>query len=249
MKKTLLTTIALLLTAAFGFAQSMNEATELAQAANEAWGNKDFAAAIAGFEKALPIAEACGEEGAELVQTCKTAIPKIAMSVAKEKINAKEYEAGISALKDVIGLAEKYGVDELMAEAESLIPTVEQERVKGLFLSAETLYQEGKLDEALEAFKLAADNGSDNATKRIITILSKKTQAALQAGKLNDAVANFDLLKEADPENANLNSFAYNIAASFYKAKNTAKAKEWFKKLVNDPKYGETAKKMVAAIK
>ena len=74
MKKIILTLAAVVLSAGLISAQDMSQATETAQTANEALVAKDYAKALEGFKQALSIAQACGEEGEELVGTCKTVI-------------------------------------------------------------------------------------------------------------------------------------------------------------------------------
>lgn len=290
MKKILLTISCMLLSAAVAFSQDLNEATQTAMEAQEAFNAKNFTEALAGFQKALGLAEACGEEGADLIGQCKNAIPQIAMSIAKEKINAQEYDGGIEALNNALSLAEKYGVADILQEATELIPAVKQQKANQLFAAAEELYQAGKLDEALEAFNIAKENGSENAISRILTIGLKKastlyqggqlseafeaansiftneeasdglkknavaiiagvTQKAAASNKLADAGKYFNTLSEIDPDNSKIGVLAYTIGAMYYKAKNTAQAKSWLQKAVNDPKVGANAKQLLSAIK
>ena len=189
MKKSVLTLSALLLSATLSFAQNMAEATQLAKDAQEAYSNKEFVQAFEGFQKALTIAEACGEEGAELLDQCKTALPQIAMSIAKEKINAQDYDGGLAELQKVIEISDKYGAIDVFAEAKDLVPAVEQQKSNALFADADELYQAGKLDEALAAFQALKEVGNANAIKRIPTVFLKKAQAAYQEGKLDAAIA------------------------------------------------------------
>lgn len=189
MKKLVLTLSALLFAATLSFAQDMAAATQLAKDAQDAYTNKEFAQALEGFQKALAAAEACGEEGAELIDQCKTAIPQVAMSIAKEKINAQDYDGGLAALQQVIELSDKYSAIDVLAEAKNLIPAVEQQKGNALFADAEALYQEGKLQEALTAFQALKEGGNANAIKRIPTVFLKIAQGAYKEGKLDDAIA------------------------------------------------------------
>ncbi len=188
MKKLVLTLSALLFAATLSFAQDMAEATQMAKDAQEAYSNKEFAKAFEGFQKALTIAEACGEEGAELLDQCKTALPQIAMSIAKEKINAQDYDGGLAELQKVIEISDKYGAIDVLAEAKDLVPAVEQQKGNALFAAADELYQAGKLDEALTAFQALKEAGNANAIKRIPTVFLKMAQAAYKEGKLDAAI-------------------------------------------------------------
>jgi hypothetical protein len=51
------------------------------------------------------------------------------------------------------------------------------------------------------------------------------------------------------PDASNAGSIAFTVGALYQQAKNNAKAKEFYGKAVNDPKYGAEAKKMLDALK
>ena len=65
---------------------------------------------------------------------------------------------------------------------------MQKAKSKQLFDDAEALYQAGNLDEALEAFKIAKENGIDAATSRIMTIYVKKANSLYEGGKFAEAV-------------------------------------------------------------
>ncbi|MCQ2174295.1 MAG: hypothetical protein MJY61_04090 [Bacteroidales bacterium] len=196
MKKIFLTIATAALAASISFGQDLAEAFQVAQEANEAWTSKNYTQALAGFQKAISIVEACeeqgGEQGKELIGQCKNAIPSIAKSIGIEKVNAGDFTAAIEAFNNAKALADKYGADDVAAEIEGIIETVNEsaQKAKGkqLFEDAEALYQEGKLDEALDAFKIARENGFEEAAKRIITICVKKANNLYTEGKFTDAV-------------------------------------------------------------
>ena len=211
MKKIALTISALLIAATVSFAQDMATATQLAKDAQEAYSNKNFTQAFEGFQKALAAAEACGADGEELISQCKTAIPQIVMSIAKEKINAQDYDGGMTALQQVIELSDKYGAIDLLSEAKDLIPAVEQQKSNALFAAADALYQEGKLDEALAAFQSLKEAGNANAIKRIPTVFLKKAQAAYKEGKLGDAIEAVQTAVTESGDNASIKKTAGTI--------------------------------------
>ncbi|MBP5721174.1 MAG: hypothetical protein J6W82_08960, partial [Bacteroidales bacterium] len=90
MKKILVSLAALFAAAAMLSAQNMADATETAKLANESLSEGNYATALAGFQEALKMAEACGDEGLELVATCKDIIPKTMNAIAKGFLNDKK---------------------------------------------------------------------------------------------------------------------------------------------------------------
>ena len=74
-------------------------------------------------------------------------------------------------------------------------------------------------------------------------------QASQLAGKNNDAIKYFEQYLAAAPDASNAGSIAYTVGALYQQAKNNAKAREFYGKAVNDPKYGAEAKKMLDALK
>ncbi len=75
MKKIILTIAAVVLAASVSFGQDLADAFQVAKDANEAWTSKNYTQALAGFQKALSIVEACedqgGDQGKELIGQCK----------------------------------------------------------------------------------------------------------------------------------------------------------------------------------
>ena len=76
MKKIVLTLIAVALSASFAFAQDLAQATETYNNGANSLSAGDKNAALEYFQKALSLATACGEDGAELVGNIKNVIPK-----------------------------------------------------------------------------------------------------------------------------------------------------------------------------
>ena len=237
MKKIILTLAAVILSAGLVSAQDMAQATETAQNANEALVAKDYAKALEGFKEALTLAQACGEEGEELVGTCKSVIPSIVLSIAKNEIKEAKYDEGIAQLEEAIKVAEEYENDDVIGEAASLIPQVKKQKALALYndkdyaaaaealkeiLAAEpedgaialrlalSLTNTGDKDGAIAAFKQAAENGqAANANKQLANIYLKDAQALLKDKKYKDALA---ACEESNSyvESAN----AYKLAAS-----------------------------------
>lgn len=247
MKRILITLAAAILSAGIMSAQDMAKATETAQMANESLqaGNNELA--LSGFQEALALAAACGDEGAELVSTCKGIIPKITLAIAKGELKAGEIDKAVAKLQEAVKIAGEYDAADVAEEAAGLIaPAYMQKGNNGLkdkdfataaeaFKSAlavdpangmaalrlgQALSGAGKADEAVEAFKTAAENGqADNANKQLSNIFLKKAQADLKANKLKEAIA--DCVESNNyVENAN----AYKLAASAASKLNDNKA-------------------------
>ena len=217
MKKIILTLAAVILSAGLISAQDMAQATETAQNANEALVAKDYAKALEGFKQALTLAQACGEEGEELVGTCKSVIPSIVLTIAKNEIKDAKYVEGIAQLEEAIKVAEEYENDDVIGEAATLIPQVKKQRALALYNDkdyegAAAAYKEivdadpedgasalrlalaltntGDKEGSIAAFKQAAANGQEsNANKQLANIYLKDAQQLLKDKKYKEAIA------------------------------------------------------------
>ena len=224
MKKILLTLAAVVLSAGMLSAQDMSQATETAKTANEALVAGNKALALTGFQQALELAIACGEEGEELVATCKGVIPNIMLSIAKELVKEGNYDEAVGKLDEVVEKAKEYGAAEVADEAATLIPQTlfakggELLKVND-YAGAVEAYQKaleldpdngtvalrlgqaltgaGKVDEAVAAYETAAKNGQEEVAKKQITnIYLKRGAAALKERKYADAIADANKAKE-----------------------------------------------------
>ncbi|MBR4827016.1 MAG: tetratricopeptide repeat protein [Bacteroidales bacterium] len=310
MKKILVSLAALFAAATMLSAQSMADATEIAKLANESLTAGELQTALDGFKEALKMAEACGDEGLELVATCQGIIPRIVSNIASGLLKEDKFDEAIAKYQEAIAVATEYGDDATAAKATSVIPQIYMKKGTTLlkakdfdgavaafdkvleadaangnaaFQKGEALRSAGKNAEAVEAYKVAAANGQEkNANARIGNIYLTQAQASLNAKKYADAVAeaneayqygnnanalylagrasqsagkNADAIKyyeqflEAAPDNKNAGAIALQVGSMYQQAKNNAKAKEYYQKAVNDPKYGEDAKKALATLK
>ena len=217
MKKILLTLAAVVLSFGMLSAQDLSQATETAKMANESLVAGNKALALSGFQEALAQAAACGEDGAELVATCKGVIPNIMLSITKDLIKEANYDEALTKLNEVVAKAKEYAADEVVEEATTLIPQTlmakggELLKEKNFTAAAEAyksaleldpengnlalrlgqaLSGAGQVDEAVAAFETAAKNGQEElAGKQISNIYLKKAAAALKGGKFADAIA------------------------------------------------------------
>ncbi|MBR4826400.1 MAG: tetratricopeptide repeat protein [Bacteroidales bacterium] len=216
MKKILISLAALFAAAAMVSAQSMTDATETAKLANDSLAAEDYATALSGFQEALKMAEACGDEGLELVATCKSIIPSILNRIAKSELKANNYDAAIAGLEQTVTVAKEYGEDAVAEEAAGLIPECWLRKANSLLNSKEfagaaeaygkvleirpgdgiaalrkgmALENAGNIAEAEVAYKLAAENGQDkNANAQLGKLYLKRALASLKGKKYADAV-------------------------------------------------------------
>ena len=245
MKKILVSLAALFAAATMLSAQSMADATETAKLANESLSTGDFATALAGFQEALKMADACGEEGIDLVATCKSVIPDLTRRIARSLADEKKYDEAFAKYQEAIAIAKEYGDDATVAKAEEQIPILYYNKANDLlnakdfagaveaydkvleiepangnaaFKKGEALRNAGKADEAIEAYKLAAANGQEkNANTRLGSVYLAKAQAELKGKKFAEAVADANANYEYSQ-----NASAFQIAgmASQYAGKN-----------------------------
>ena len=106
-----------LMSAGIAIAQDYNAAIEVFNSAAVALQNENKTEALSLFKQALPLFEACGEEGAEMVAKCKEQIPIVTLSVAKDLINDKEYDKAIETLKEAEKKPQKMGLGQILRQA------------------------------------------------------------------------------------------------------------------------------------
>ena len=211
-------------------------------------------AALTNFQSALEMAEALGEQGAEIATNCKGAIPQVMFSIAKGYIKEENFTGAIAQLEATIAAANTYENAELAAEAAEFIPQVymqmgntaykakdmaaavaaytkvveiNPESGDAYLLIGRAQAASGKMDEAVAAYEAAAANGKEaDAKKQLSTLFLKKAQANLKAGKSQETI---DMAMKSNEylESAN----AYNLAAkAAQKLGNNALCIQYFEK-------------------
>ena len=109
MKKLFITIAAILLGAAFASAQDLASVTETFNNGAIALQADNKTEALQSFREALAGAELLGAEGEEIAAKCKSYIPVLEFSIAKEMVNNQDYDNAVAALKATIDLAKEYG--------------------------------------------------------------------------------------------------------------------------------------------
>ena len=311
MKKIISTLAALALAAGYVGAQDLTEITEMYNSGAEAIAAGDKEGALKSFEQAYELAAALGEEGAEIAENCKNAIPELNLSIAKSLVNDTKYTEAIDRIKTTISVAEKFANADILAEAKDLMPKVVMQNASVLlnakkYAEAAEAYKEvlsgdpanglaafrlglaltgaGKTEEAKAALQTAAENGQQaQAYKQLANLFLKEAAADLKAkqyakavdaavkvteydgknslafqiagqasqilNKDNDAIKYFEKYLELAPTAKNATQIAFTVGALYQKAKNNAKAVEYFQKAVNDPALGDKAKALINALK
>ena len=216
MKKIFLMLVAAAMTALTVSAQDINQATENYNngAMELQMGNKD--AALGYFQTALTMAEALGDEGAEIAANCKNTIPALMASIGKDLVKAEDFTNAIEQLKKAAEVAEAYGNAEVVDDVKTLIPQVLMSQAGNLlnakdFANAAAIYQQvvdadpangmaalrlgmalgslGKTAEAEAAYLQAAENGQEaNAKKQLSNMFVKQAAALLKAKNYQGAV-------------------------------------------------------------
>jgi len=215
MKKILLIIATALATAAAVSAQDMAQATETYNNGAMALQAGNNAEALDNFRSALTMAEACGEEGADIVNNCKEYIPKIMFSIAKDSIKDGNLDKGLAEIDEAVALAKEYGVTDVVDDAETLKPQVLMNKANNLlnaknFVGAIAAYNEilkanpsngtaqlrlgvayaqaGDLAKAEEAYLAAAANGQEKAAnKQLANMYLREAQSALKGQKYAEA--------------------------------------------------------------
>lgn len=245
MKKIFLLFTAAALSAGMVFAQDINQATENYNngAMELQMGNNE--AAITYFQTALEMAEALGEEGAEVAANCRSIIPAIYLSSAKELIKADNFDAAVEQLGKAIEAAGKYEVPEVADDANALMPQVYLSKGNGFlqaknFPEAEAAYKQAieldatngmayfrlgqalasqnKVADAEAAYVQAAANGQEkNANKQLSNMFVKLAQAANKAKKYQEVL---DYAAKSNQYLENANAYRFAAGASQQLGKN-----------------------------
>ena len=226
MKKFVYSVCALFAAATISFAQDVNEATDLFNAAVEYLNLGDKTSALENFQKAYDIAKECGEAGQALVDQCESTIPQLALMVAKDYVKAGDYATAVAKAKEASAIAASMNADSVVAEADALVPNIYMQQGNVLikakdyegaiaaytstlalnptngkaYINMAAAYDKlGQTDKAEETYLLAAANGQEKAANKALgNIYLKKALAANKAKQFSQAI---DLAKKSNSFN------------------------------------------------
>lgn len=194
-------------------AQDLTQAGELYNNAATALNEGNEAAALEGFQKALSMASALGDEGAELANDCKNIIPKLLLKLGKEAANAKDMDKAIELLAQAQKLGAEYGQAELADEAKNLVPQL-------YIADANSLLNEKKFAEAAAMYQKALDLDGENGVAWLRLGMSKANSADTEGALAAYAkAAEFGQKAAADKQ---IGTIYLKAAVAAYKAKNNA---------------------------
>lgn len=216
MKKLFLTILTVALSFGPAAAQDLAQVTETYNNGANSLSAGNKVDALNYFQTALKQATALGEDGAEIAENCKTAIPNIALSIAKDLIKAGNYDTAVTKLNEALAIAKELNAAEAVEEATQLVPQVLTQKGNSLlktkdfkgaaevfksileadpkngvaaFRLGQSLSSLGNTAEAEAAFLQAAENGQkDNAYKQLSTLYLKDASTALKEKDLKGAM-------------------------------------------------------------
>mgnify|MGYP003292327319 FL=1 len=256
MKKIVSLFAAAAMTVSVVFAQDINSVTDTFNNGMMElnMGNKE--GALEYLQLALTEAEALGEAGSEIAENCKATIPLLMISIAKDNISEKNYDAASDLLAKAQDAAALYGDEEKAAEAKALENQVLMAQANDLlkaknYVGAIAVYNEimaadpdnamaalrlgqcyaatGDVAKAESALAIAAANGQEKqANKQLSNIYVKKAAASLKAKKTQEAY-NYALKSIEYLENGTALKIAGQTAMTLGK---TAEGVEYLKKYV-----------------
>ena len=220
----------------------------------------DNASALLYFQQALATAEACGDAGKDVVTNCKNAIPGVALAVAKDLIQKKDYDNAITKLNEAAAIAKEYGNADIEADANDLVPQVLLQKANDLvrskdYANAVTAYNEaiaadpdngraylflgsalaatGKIAEAEAAYAKAGELGEKDATKQLANLYLKVANTYYKQQKYSEAIAAADKSASYISTNANTYLIAANSAT---KIGDNAAAINYYEKYIAAPR-------------
>ena len=220
----------------------------------------DNASALLYFQQALATAEACGDAGKDVVTNCKNAIPGVALAVAKDLIQKKDYDNAITKLNEAAAIAKEYGNADVEADANDLVPQVLLQKANDLvrskdYANAVTAYNEaiaadpdngraylflgsalaatGKIAEAEAAYAKAGELGEKDATKQLANLYLKVANTYYKQQKYSEAIAAADKSASYISTNANTYLIAANSAT---KLGDNAAAINYYEKYIAVPR-------------
>ena len=201
---------------------------------------------------------------ADILAEAKDLMPKVVMQNASVLLNAKKYAEAAEAYKEVLSGDPANGLAAFRLGL-ALTGAGKTEEAKAALQTASENGQQAQAYKQLANLFLkeaAADLKAKQYAKAVdaavkVTEYDGKNSLAFQiAGqasqilnKDNDAIKYFEKYLELAPTAKNATQIAFTVGALYQKAKNNAKAVEYFQKAVNDPALGDKAKALINALK
>ena len=201
---------------------------------------------------------------ADILAEAKDLMPKVVMQNASVLLNAKKYAEAAEAYKEVLSGDPANGLAAFRLGLALTGAGKTEEAKAALQTAAENGQQAQAYKQLANLFlkEAAADLKAKQYAKAVdaavkVTEYDGKNSLAFQiAGqasqilnKDNDAIKYFEKYLELAPTAKNATQIAFTVGALYQKAKNNAKAVEYFQKAVDDPALGDKAKALINALK
>lgn len=229
---------------------------------------KDFAReaqydqAVAKLKETVSVAGQFGDEG--VAASAKELIPQILMQKGSSLLGAKDFAGAAEAYKAVLAENPANAQAALRlgqalngaGDAEGAIAAFEQAAANGQEKAAHKQISVIHLRKAAGALKAKDPKAAVESANKAIEFDENATQAYYIAGnassilkKNNDAIGYFEKYLSLAPNAKNAAQIAFTVAALYQQNGNKEKAKEYYQKVLTDPKLGPEAQKQVAALK
>ena len=274
MKKIFMFFAAVVMAAGIASAQDINSVTETYNngAMELEMGNKE--AALGYFQAALTAAEELGEEGMQIADNCRSTIPVLMESIAKDYIKAQMYDAAIEQLNKTIEVCNTLGNAAQADECKTLIYQTLMAKGNDLinakdFAAAIEVYNQimaadptnamaslrlgmaygatGNTEAAEAAYLVAAQNGQEkNAYKQLSSLFVKKAAAVLKTKNYAEALE-FALKSNEYLENATAMKVAGSAASALKKNEEAIQYLEKYLELSPNAKDAAQMKSTIAA--
>ena len=222
---------------------------------------QNYAEAAVKFKEVAALAEKY--EAYDIADEALALVPKALQGAANKLFNAQDFAGAAEAYKQAIEAdpengklyirlgAALNGSGNIDAAVEAFNKAAElgqekdaKKQISGIYLKqASQCLKNKKYADAVTNAEKVLELG-DNAQAYQIA-----GQASQISGKNAAAIKYFEKYLEIAPDAGNAGQIAYTVGALYQTAKNNAKAKEYYQKAVNDPRFGEEAKKMLNALK
>ena len=201
---------------------------------------------------------------ADILAEAKDLMPKVVMQNASVLLNAKKYAEAAEAYKEVLSGDPANGLAAFRLGLALTGAGKTEEAKAALQTAAENGQQAQAYKQLANLFlkEAAADLKAKQYAKAVdaavkVTEYDGKNSLAFQISgqasqilnKDNDAIKYFEKYLELAPTAKNATQIAFTVGALYQKAKNNAKAVEYFQKAVNDPALGDKAKALINALK
>ena len=201
-------------------------------------------------------------ENAEVAERAKELVPQMWMQKGVDALKLKDFATAAD------GFAKSYAIDTTAGRTalllgQALCAQGKTEEAIEAFQHAAWNGEEAEAKEqmsniyvrqanaALKGQKFAdavkaadkANSYSENATAYLIA-----GQSSQKLSKNADAIKYFEKYLEMKPDAKNAPAITFTVAALYQGAKNNAKALEFYKKVQDDPKFGDQAKQMITSL-